>query len=140
MEDRGLMNKFQQEWSILHKDIEKYERLSLKIKLFTVLICVLCVAYSINVIFSIILIAILWLQEGIWKTFQKRMELRIVFIEQQLNKETDENDSAFQFYSQWDENRAGVVGLVKEYIKNSLKPTVAYPYVFLGFLMIIFYG
>jgi len=137
VEDRGLMNKFEQEWSILHNDIEKYERLSLKIKLFTVLICVLCVAYNIDVVFSMILISILWLQEGIWKTFQKRMELRIIFIEQQLKNETEK---AFQFYSQWEDNRAGIVGLVKEYIINSLKPTVAYPYVLLGFLMFIFYG
>ncbi|MEP1383715.1 MAG: hypothetical protein ABJK64_07950, partial [Paraglaciecola sp.] len=36
-----------------------------------------------------------------------------------------------QFNSQWNDSRPSAVGLVFEYIKNALKPTVAYPHVIL---------
>ena len=131
------MNDFQNEWAILHADIEKYERFSLLIKLFSVLISVLCIAYLVNAWFSMALILVLWLQDGIWKTFQKRMETRIVYIEKELQSEV--NDKAFQFYSQWEEQRQGAKGLIKEYLSNSVKPTVAYPYAIIILLMLVFY-
>ncbi len=133
------MNNFQNEWAILHGDIEKYERFSLFIKLFSVLICLLSMAFPVDGWFAMPLILILWLQDGIWKTFQKRMEKRIVFVEQALQNTSGENISAFQFYSQWEDERQGAVGLIKEYLFNAAKPTVAYPYVPLVFLMLFFY-
>lgn len=133
------MNNFKNEWAILHGDIEKYERFSLIIKLFSVLISGLCAAYYVAAWFSVVLIFVLWLQDGIWKTFQKRMEARILFIEKALRTYEDENSEAFQFYSQWEDNRKGVIGLVKEYLSNSAKPTVAYPYVILVLLQLIYH-
>lgn len=133
------MNDFKKEWAILHGDIEKYERFSLVIKLFSVLVSVLCIAYQIDFGFFVAFILILWLQDGIWKTFQKRMETRILFIEKELINNADDNSEAFQFYSQWESTRQGIVGLVKEYLSNSVKPTVAYPYVVLIFLVLAFY-
>ena len=131
------MNNFQHEWAILHADIEKYERFSLVIKLFGVFVCVLSIAYSITESYSIILILILWLQDGIWKTFQKRLETRIMFIENQLQITADENTSAFQLYSQWLDKRQGMSGLIKEYLLSAARPTIAYPYVLLVLLMVI---
>ena len=133
------MNEFQSEWAIIHGDIEKYERFSLVIKLFSVLVSVLSIAYISDWWLAIGLILVLWLQDGIWKTFQKRMETRIVFIEQQLQDTADEGSMAFQLYSQWEANRRGVAGLIKEYLLNAAKPTVAYPYVVLILLMLVFY-
>jgi hypothetical protein len=133
------MNEFQNEWSIIHGDIEKYERFSLIIKLFSVLISALSMAYISNIWFTESLILVLWLQDGIWKTFQKRLETRIVFIEEHLQEKANKSSMAFQLYSQWEDKRQGVVGLIKEYIFNSAKPTVAYPYVILVSLMLVFY-
>ena len=136
------MNKLQNEWNILHQDIEKYARFSLLIKLFSVLICLFAFAYDLSAWLTIFFILILWLQNGIWQTFQARLEKRILFIEQQLQNITNSDDMAFQLYSQFQEQRLGAVGLVKEYCISSLKPTVAYPFVLLviiigGYALII---
>ncbi len=133
------MNDLQNEWAIIHSDIEKYERFSLTIKLFSVLVSTLLIAYVVDKWIAVVLILVLWLQDGIWKTFQKRLEARIVYIEQELQNKTDENSMAFQLYSQWEDNRQGVAGLIKEYLTNAAKPTVAYPYAFLALLMLFFY-
>ena len=133
------MNDLQNEWAIIHADIEKYERFSLIIKLFSVLTSVLCTAYLVDIYFSLAFIFILWLQDSIWKTFQKRIETRILFIEKQLNESLKDSNKAFQFYSQWESTRQGITGLIKEYVSSAVKPTVAYPYAILIFLMLVFY-
>lgn len=133
------MNELQNEWAIIHGDIEKYEIFSLVIKLFSVLVSVLSIAYIPDMWLAVSLILILWLQDGIWKTFQKRLETRIIFIEKQLHDKTDENGKGFQLYSQWEGTRQGAAGLIKEYLLNAVKPTVAYPFVILVLLMLFFY-
>ena len=107
------MNKLQNEWNILHQDIEKYARFSLLIKLFSVLVCLLTFAYDLSTWLAILFILILWLQNGIWQTFQGRLEKRILFIEQQLQSNTHLDDTAFQLYSQFQTQRLGAVGLIK---------------------------
>jgi len=132
-------NDSQNEWIVLHGDIEKYERFSLVIKLVSVMLSVFSIAFIANGWVTVAFILVLWLQDGIWKTFQKRLETRIVFIEQKLKNESDKSFTGFQLYSQWENKRQGVVGLIKEYLLNSVKPTVAYPYAFLIFLVLVFY-
>ncbi|MCF6337764.1 MAG: hypothetical protein L3J84_07395 [Gammaproteobacteria bacterium] len=134
-----MKNDFHNEWMILHGDIEKYEKFSLVIKLVSVLTSVFSMAFIANGWISVAVIFVLWLQDGIWKTFQKRLETRVVFIEQTLKNDSAEDHRAFQLYSQWGEKRQGSVGLVKEYLLNSIKPTVAYPYVVLVLLVFIDY-
>ncbi|NOQ77539.1 MAG: hypothetical protein GQ475_07120 [Methylococcaceae bacterium] len=131
------MNDFQNEWVIIHSDIEKYERFSLIIKLFTVFIFILAKASAFNPLLIIFLILILWLQDGIWKTFQKRLETKILIIEDNIDSNSNKKGSAFQLYSEWHKNRTGSLSLIKEYIFNSLKPTVAYPYIALVTLLAI---
>jgi len=135
------MNEFQNEWTILHSDIEKYERGSLIIKLAGILICAAALAFNIDKVYSIVLICILWLQDGIWKTFQKRLEARIIFIEQAMQDSANNVSNAFQLYSQWELKRQGVTALITEYLLTSMKPTVAYPYVLLvSFIITILLG
>jgi len=134
------MNPLQNEWAIIHGDIEKYERYSLAIKLFAVLVSLFSIAYLIGAIFSVSLILILWLQDGIWKTFQRRLETRIIFIEKTLMKKQANEDLAFQLYSQWSDNRPGISDLMKGYLFSAIKPTVAYPYALLTVLTLAFYG
>jgi len=132
-------NDSQNEWIVLHGDIEKYERFSLVIKLLSVMLSVFSIAFIANGWVTVVFILVLWLQDGIWKTFQKRLETRIVFIEQKLKNESDKSFTGFQLYSQWENKRQGVVGLIKEYLLNSVKPTVAYPYACLVLLVLVFY-
>ena len=127
------MNDFQKEWTVIHNDIEKYERFSLLIKLFAIFISVFSLAFSINTLFCTLLIMLLWLQEGIWKTFQSRLQIRILLLEHEIRAKTE--NPAFQLYSQWQNERLGIITLLKEYLSNSLKPTVAYPYIILIILL-----
>ena len=129
---------FTQEWAVLHADHEKYERYSLLIKLFSVLICFFSLVSALSVVISIILIAVIWLQDGIWKTFQSRMSDRILLIERYIKEQAagDSEEVAFQFYTDWERSPKTTVGLVKEYIKNSFRPTVAYPYAVLILLQV----
>jgi hypothetical protein len=55
-----------------------------------------------------------------------------------LNGIEDENDQAMQFNRDFANKRHGVIGLVKEYIKSALRPTVAYPYPIL--LLVVLLG
>ncbi len=135
----NLMNNLSIEWQSLHGDYEKYEQLSLLIKLFSIGLCLLCVALSINCYLSLLFILILWLQEGIWKTYQARSGERILALETALN-DTEQNatpTTPFSFYSAWEEEKPGTIGLVIEYISNALRPTVMYPYVALIGILVI---
>lgn len=125
------------EWRELHGSHERYEHFSLIIKLAAIALTVLLIVFTQSKIIILPILAVLWLQEGIWKTYQVRTSNRIILIEQTLlyirngDKKPPYKGSAiaFQFYHQWSKNRSGLVTLVKEHIKNSIKPTVIYPYV-----------
>jgi hypothetical protein len=131
------LSNYQQEWGILHADIEKYERYSLLIKLTAVLSSVLCEAFSVALWFTISVILLLWLQEGIWKTFQGRLGIRIEYVEHGMKNKAKEDES-FQLYTQWQTQRPGIKGLVREYVVSSLKPTVAFLYIALVILVGVF--
>jgi len=122
-------NLLSQEWQILHQDHEKYDQFGLLIKLSALLAALLSMGLKIDLWLALIFILLPWLQEGIWRTVQARTSDRILAIEKLLNKSGDQ--PAMQFYSNWEANRPGTVGLIKEYLVNSVRPTVAYPYVIL---------
>jgi len=118
-----------QEWVALHASYERSEGLSLIVKLSAVSACLIGLICNLNDIIISLFLSILWLQEAIWKTFQGRTEQRLLTLEQ--NIEQDKGSSGFQFYSVYSLSRPGTVGLISEYIKNALRPTIAYPYVVL---------
>ncbi len=131
---------FVKEWQELHNCHESYERFALIIKLLAITLTVLLIVLVQPYLVTLLVLAILWLQEAIWKTYQARAGDRIALIEQALtdNKHNEKNStSAFQFYSQWSNNRAGAFGLIMEYLKNAMKPTVVYPYVPLMIIALI---
>ena len=129
IESNALLVK---EWQSLHNSHEQY---ALIIKLFSVATTLFSFAFYQGSFTIILVLVVLWLQEGIWKTYQARTSIRIELIEQAL---LENNLTSFQFYSQWSNNRPSPLGLVMEYIKNALKPTVLYPYVPLIFITVIF--
>ena len=122
------------EWSLLQKQFDSYEKYSLLIKLSS--IGVLSAAYFTNhlTVFVLLLLLILWLQDAIWKTFQARIDVRLLQLEDYLSNEhalENRDGIAFQFNSLYAQNRPGNVALLKEYLGQSLRPTVAFPHIVL---------
>ncbi len=122
------------EWSLLQNQFDSYEKHSLLIKLSS--IGVLATAYFTDhlSVFILCLLLILWLQDAIWKTFQSRIDVRLLQVEAYLTHEDNlenTNGKAFQFNSLYLQNRLGSVGLIKEYLGQALRPTVAFPHLLL---------
>ena len=138
------ISSFTQEWSILHNDHEKYERYSLLIKLVSLLVCFFALGFDFSELIAIVFIAVIWLQDGIWKTYQARISDRILLIERYIKEQSAGNSDevAFQFYSEWEKSPRGVKNLLREYGKSSLRPTVAFPHgvlILLQMVSFIFY-
>jgi len=128
-----------QQWQTMHNSYENYEQYALIIKLITVVIAVFAWSFSLPNYITLALIALLWLQEAIWKTFQSRAETAIIAIEDKLAGNEEKNaEQLHLFYSQWQSNRTGVTGLIAEYLKSALRPTVIYPYGPLILMVLIF--
>jgi len=122
------------EWSLLQNQFDSYEKHSLLIKLFS--IGVLAVAYFTDHLsaFILCLLLILWLQDAIWKTFQSRIDVRLLQLEAYLSNEDNLENSAgkaYQFNSQYLQNRPSSIGLIKEYLGQALRPTIAFPHLLL---------
>jgi len=130
------------QWQTLHNTHENYENYALIIKLVTIAMTLFTFTLSINTFVILLILTTLWLQEGIWKTFQQRTANAIMVIEDKLNiddiEQTSESDKSHLVYKQWQDNRPNSTALITEYIGNSLKPTVIYPYVPLMLVVIIF--
>lgn len=126
-----------QEWQLLQNQFDSYEKWSLVIKLFAVGVFAMALMQLLFSPYSIMLFAILWLQDGIWKTFQSRIEVRLLAIESAIEKGSDIN--ACQFNAQFLLSRPGTLGLVLAYVKSALKPTVAFPHIVLVVLSVIIY-
>ena len=136
------ISTLQNEWVTLQTQFDSYEKYSLVIKLFSVLVCCILI-FALDVgLESLFILAILWLQDGIWKTFQHRIGLRLEVVEQAIKDlplAIQENSTSIgmQFNLAWGQSRPNTVGLVGEYIKQSLKPTVAYPHAALIALVLV---
>jgi len=131
-----------EQWQTLHNNHENYESYALIIKLVATAITLFALTFSIATIVTLLLLATIWLQEGIWKTYQQRTVNAIIEIEDKLAlkeaEQTDESMQPYLVYKQFQKNRPAVNALIAEYISNSLKPTVIYPYVPLMIVVLIF--
>lgn len=131
-------SKLASEWSLLQNQYDSYEKYSLLIKLSS--IGVLSTSHFTNhlSLFVLFLLLILWLQDAIWKTFQARIDIRLLQLEDYLSNEQaleNRDGFAFQFNSLYAQNRPGNVGLLKEYLGQSFRPTVAFPHIVLVTLL-----
>lgn len=131
-------SSYGQEWVTLQNNHEQYERASLFIKLFAILLCAVGFALALHEVVTVLLLLVLWLQEGIFRTSQARLGARLLRIEQAMR---DDGNLAFQLHSEWLASRPGVFGLLLEYVTNALRPTVAFPYaplvLLIGLLVIL---
>jgi hypothetical protein len=126
-----------QEWTTLQNNHEHYERGALALKVVTVVFAFALLAVNLPALIVASVVAALWLQEGIYRTSQSRLGQRLLVLESLISG----NESAvpFQLHTQWQAARPGVGGLLREYVGNALRPTVAYPYVVLIFGLLAVY-
>ena len=125
------MNALHQEWLALQVQYERYEALALGVKL---------VAFAATVLvpdntLALALLALLWLQEGVLKTFQGRLGDRLLVVEAGLK--SAEGVVAMQLHSDWLVSRPRGAGLIAQYVKSALRPTVALPYPLLMLLVVV---
>lgn len=120
------------EWALLQTQFDSYEKHSLIIKLFAVGVLVYSFNSEMTGVFLILILMVLWLQDAIWNTFQSRIENRLLQLENALQTEEGaRNISAYQYNSQYLATRPGAAGLVIEYSKQAIRPTVAFPHIVL---------
>lgn len=126
---------YESEWTLLQNQYDSYEKHSLYIKLVSILVLVLSEITDTNsaLIFGILLV--LWLQDSIWKTFQSRIEPRLFQIEKNIRERVEDNE--FQFNSEYQATESSGLGKIGEYLKQAIRPTVAFPHVV---LIILFAG
>lgn len=127
------MEKIRQEqWLTMHRQYEHYENLALIIKLVAVLATLAGLLSGLSYWSLLLLLAILWLQEGIWKTFQARLEASLLSLESTLAENT-----LLPLYTNWQQNRPGILALIRQYLCAALRPTVAFPYIVLMFVTLL---
>lgn len=128
------------EWATLQNNHEAYEKSALLIKFVSIALFVGSLALIVPVEAFVFLMLVLWLQEGIFKTYQTRLGERIWRIEQMLGQDTPDPAAAYQLHSEWLASRPGFTGLLAQYGKSMLRPTVAFPHVVLMLMAILWAG
>jgi hypothetical protein len=129
-----------QEWSILQHQFDSYEKASLAIKLVSLLLVAFALLLAKLSFAFLCLVLILWLQDGIWKTFQARIEQRLLVVEQMFNDSMADKQPAqiaFQLNRQFLANRSSTLKLVAEYLQQACRPTVAFPHALLLLICIM---
>lgn len=124
------MDALHQEWLALQAQHERYEGLALAVKLAAFAAAVLVPDNTL----ALALLALLWLQEAVLKTFQARLGERLLAVEAGLK---DGGVPAMQFHTGWLASRPRGAGLLAEYLKSALRPTVALPYPLLMLLVLV---
>lgn len=127
--------KHKTEWYVLQNQFDSYEKHSLYIKLAAILVVFLAgILASISSFIAVILI-VLWLQDAIWKTFQSRLETRLLKIEYAISSGAE--GDVLQFNSGYQRERLNGLLLISEYARQSIRPTVAFPYVVLILIVLL---
>lgn len=122
------------EWLLLQNQFDSYEKFSLIIKLVSIgLLAYAGFSDNMNPLVCLLLF-VLWLQDAIWKTYQSRIEHRLLLVENFLSnpQELENTDgSAYQFNRLYIKNKSSSIMLFVEYFRQAVRPTVAFPYVVL---------
>lgn len=124
-----------QEWLYHQSAYDNYERTAMFVKLFAFVCLILVIELQLPSVLGLLLLLSLWFTEAIWKTFQARILDRLLALEAAIEK--DQSLTAYQFNSEFLSNRKGVIGLIMEYVKTSLKPTVAFPHAALVIIFVL---
>ncbi|GAA3957100.1 hypothetical protein [Allohahella marinimesophila] len=132
------------EWCLLQNQFDSYEKYSLLLKMGNIALVALALMVGAPGLFLLALVIIVWLQDAIWKTFQARIEVRLLQIEVSAADRAAEPaaDSPgrvpFQFNSEYNRTRGDTASLMAEYARQALRPTVAFPHVVLAVLYCLY--
>jgi len=124
------VNALHHEWLALQAQHERYEALALVVKLAAFVATVMVPDNTL----ALALLALLWLQEAVLKTFQGRLGDRLLVVEAALKAG---DGRPMQLHSDWLANRPRGAGMVAQYLKSALRPTVALPYPLLMLLVVL---
>jgi len=127
--------EFKTEWCLLQNQFDSYEKHSLYIKLLSVIVLLAAEISDVISIFIVLVLLVLWLQDAIWKTFQSRIEQRLLQVERYISDKSEE--SAFQFNSEYHKVRLSGISLINEYARQSIRPTVAFPHIVLILILLV---
>ena len=120
------------EWCLLQNQFDSYEKFALLIKLASVLILSSAMLLDRAGLLAGSILIILWLQDAIWKTFQARIEARLLKLEALLadnHLQATKADPPYQFNTDFLQSRRGGIHLVVEYLRQAVRPTVAFPHI-----------
>ena len=128
------------EWCLLQNQFDSYEKHALILKLASITVVLLALLSQTANVFIAGLLLLIWMQDAIWKTFQSRIEQRLLRIEASLAGTSPERPGClpYQFNSEYLKGRGNQVSLLVEYARQALRPTVAFPHVGLLMLYILF--
>lgn len=119
----------QQEWLQLQQSYDQMEKHALWLRLLCLTLWLWLVQSESTVVLQAGLIGFCWLNEALWKAQQDRAGARLLALEAALR---EEQDIACQWQSSWLAQRPSIAGLIGDYVKAGLKPTVAVSYLILG--------
>ena len=122
------LNPLYLEWQTLQQNHEQHERNALLIKLTCMALSLFGIAAQVPWLWLAVGITLLWVQEGIIKTYQTRLSDRLLRVEAHL-RQTQPEPSAMQLHTQWVEQRPNGAALIAGYLLSACRPTVAFPYV-----------
>ena len=126
--------KYEAEWCLLQNQFESYEKHSLYIKLISILMLFLSEIFSVSMISIFLILLVLWLQDAIWKTFQSRIEPRLLKIEKNIREKTE--GSEFQFNKEYQLVETSGLSKILEYSKQAIRPTLAFPHIVLMIILV----
>ncbi|MAZ71108.1 hypothetical protein [Porticoccus sp.] len=126
--------KYEAEWCLLQNQFESYEKHSLYIKLSSILMLFLSEIFSVSMTSTFLILLVLWLQDAIWKTFQSRIEPRLLKIEKNIREKTEGNE--FQFNKEYQLVETSSLSKILEYAKQAIRPTVAFPHIVLMIILV----
>lgn len=119
------------EWQTIQNQYDSYEKCSLLIKLFNIaLFSAALLMGGMNVVILFVLLVV-WLQDAIWKTFQSRIESRLLQLETALADDTATTAMPFQYNRDYAQTRPSTLCLIKAYMHQAVRPTIAFPHVVL---------
>lgn len=132
-----VKNEFSTEWCLLQNQFDSYEKHSLYIKLLSVIVLLAGEIAEVVSLFIPLVLGVLWVQDAVWKTFQSRIEPRLLQVEKCIASNSEE--SAFQFNNEYQKVCLTGFSLIGEYARQALRPTVAFPHAALLLILVAQY-
>lgn len=117
-----------QEWNVLQVNCEQYEKSALTIKLVTILSLTLGLATDVSASWLVTILLHCWVCEAMVKTYQSRLEVRLLSIETLLSQGEPMVSDAMKLHTQWASVRPKGLEMIKSYAVSGLRPTVLFPY------------